>query len=61
MDNKTKGAIIKVITDELDDCLESHNAEVYNWKSKVLELDEKVQTITLKLDYNIIEEDNYIG
>jgi hypothetical protein len=59
--NKTREAIIKAITDELDDCLESHNAEIHDWKDKVVELDEKAQTITLKFSYNIVEEDNYIG
>jgi hypothetical protein len=57
----TKEEIIKRITEELDDCLSSKNAEVYDWKDNVESIDLEQKTITIKFDFNIVEEDGYIG
>jgi len=57
----TKEKVIEEITSELDDCLESHNAEIFDWANKVLDVDLENQTITLKFNYNVVPEDNYIG
>lgn len=57
----TKEEIIKRITEQLDDCLATHNAEVYNWDNKILDVNLEDQTISIKLNYHVVEEDDYIG
>lgn len=57
----SKEEIIKRITSELDECLSSANAEVYRWENKVLEVDQENQTITIKFEYNVQEDDDYVG
>jgi hypothetical protein len=59
--NYTKEEVIKRITEQLDDCLSSHNAEVYRWEDKVLDVNLEEQTITIKLNFHVVEEDDYIG
>ena len=59
--NHTKENVITAITEQLNNCLESHNAEDYNLMNKVVDVDLKNQTITIKFDYHVVEEDNYIG
>jgi copper chaperone CopZ len=57
----TEKEIIKRITSELDECLESVNAEIYNYSGKIVSVDTERQTITIKFDYNVVEEDDYVG
>jgi hypothetical protein len=57
----TKDEIVKKITSELDECLESQNAEVYDYSDKIVDVDTKNKTITIKFDYNVVEEDEYVG
>jgi len=57
----TKEEIIKRITTQLDECLESANAEIYNYDDKIVDIDIKNQTITIKFDYHVVEEDDYVG
>ena len=57
----TKEEIIKRVTGELDECLSSANAEIYRYEDKIVEVDLDKQTITIKFDFNIVEEDNYVG
>ena len=52
----TKEEIIKSVTKEIKNALDEYN---YGGLLKVIELDEKTQTITIKFDYNIV--DDYIG
>ena len=59
--NVSKEEVIKRITEELDECLESANAEIYNYSDKIVDVDLENQTITIKFNYNIVPEDNYIG
>ena len=47
----TKEEIIKRITTQLDECLESANAEIYNYDDKIIDVDIDKQTITIKFDY----------
>ncbi len=57
----TKEEIIKRVTSELDECLSSANAEIYRYEDKVVGVDLDKQTITIKFDFNIVEEDDYVG
>jgi copper chaperone CopZ len=57
----TKEEIVKRVTSELDECLETANAEIYRYEDKIVEVDLEKQTITIKFDYNIVEEDDYVG
>ncbi len=57
----TKEEIVKRVTSELDECLETANAEIYGYEDKIVEVDLEKQTITIKFDYNIVEEDDYVG
>lgn len=57
----TKEEVIKRITEQLDDCLEYQNAEVLDWRDKILDVNLQEQTITIKLHFHIVEEDDYIG
>jgi hypothetical protein len=57
----TRDEIIKRITNELDECLSSINGEIYDYSEKILDLDLKKQTITIKFDFNVQEDDDYVG
>ena len=57
----SKEEIVKRITNELDDCLSSANAEIYNYKDKIVDVDLEEETITIKFNFNIVEEDDYVG
>jgi len=57
----TKKTVIKKITDQLDDCLSTHHAEICRWDDKILDVNLKEQTITIKFNYHVVEEDDYIG
>lgn len=57
----TKEEVIKEVTEQLDFALESINGEIYNYDDKVLDVDLENQTITIKFDYHVVEEDDYIG
>lgn len=57
----TKEEVIRRVTSELDDCLQSVNGEVYRWDDKIIDVDLVNQTITIKFDYTYVKEDNYIG
>lgn len=54
----SKEEIGKCIVDQLYDVLSSVNSEQ---TGEVLEVDETNQTITIKLKYYVVPEDNYIG
>jgi len=57
----TKEEVIKRITEQLDDCLSSHNAEVYRWDDKIIDVNLEEQTISIKFNYHVVEDDDYIG
>ena len=57
----TKEEVVERITDELDNCLSSVNAEIYRYEDKIVEVDLENQTITIKFDFNVVEEDDYVG
>jgi hypothetical protein len=57
----TRERVIKEITTQLDEALESINAEIYRYNDKIVDVDLENQTITIKFDYYVVEEDNYIG
>jgi|AntRauTorcE11897_2_1112592.scaffolds.fasta_scaffold07091_4 frataxin-like iron-binding protein CyaY len=57
----TKEEIIERITTQIDECLESHNAEIGNYEDKILNVDIENQTITIKFDFHVVEEDDYVG
>ena len=59
--NITKENVIKIITDQLNECLEYHNAEDFDLKNKVQDVDLENQTITIKFNFHVVEEDDYIG
>lgn len=59
--DKSKERIIKELTNQLDFCLESINGEIYDYSDKIVDIDLDNQTITIKFDYHIVEEDDYIG
>lgn len=59
--DKSKERIIKELTNQLDFCLESINGEIYDYSDKIADIDLDNQTITIKFDYHIVEEDAYIG
>lgn len=56
-----KEEVVKRLTEQLDGCLECVNAEIYDYSDKVLEVDLEKQTITIKLNYHVVEEDDYVG
>lgn len=37
----TDEEIVEAITSELDTCLETTNAEIFNWADKIVEVDQK--------------------
>lgn len=57
----TEEEIVERIIDQLDDCLAYANAQVYNYHDKILDVDMVNQTITIKFDYHVVEEDDYVG
>lgn len=57
----TEEEIVERIIDQLDDCLAYGNAQVYNYHDKILDVDMVNQTITIKFDYHVVEEDDYVG
>lgn len=57
----TREEIIKRITNELDDCLSTANAEIYRYEDKIVDLNLEDQTITIKFEFNIQEDDDYVG
>lgn len=59
--NLSREEIIKQLTEQLDFCLESINGEIYDYSDKIVDLDTEKQTITIKFDYHVVEEDDYIG
>jgi hypothetical protein len=61
MKELTKKKIIKDFTDQLNECLESGNAEDYDLKKKVIGVDLKEQTITIKFDYHIVDGEIYLA
>lgn len=56
-----KENIIEKITNELDECLSSINAEIYSWEDKILDVNLEEKTITIKFNYHVVESDNYVG
>lgn len=57
----TREEIIKRVTTELDECLSTIYGEIYNYDDKILDVDMENQTISIRFNYNIVEEDNYLG
>ena len=57
----TKEEIIKRVTLELDDFFAAGNAEIYDYSERIVDVDLVNQTISIKFDYNIVDEDDYIG
>lgn len=57
----TKEEVIKRITEQLDDCLAYHNAEVFRWEDKIIDVNLEEQTISIKFNFHVVEEDDYIG
>jgi hypothetical protein len=57
----TKEEVVKRITSELNMCLESANAEIYDYDKRILDVDLENHSITIKFDINIQEDDDYIG
>jgi hypothetical protein len=57
----TKERVVEEITSQLNECLEIHNAEVYDWNDKIVDVDLKNQTIIIKFNYYVVEDDDYIG
>jgi len=57
----TKEKVIKSVTEELDEALSSINAEVYRWEDKIVDVDLKNETITIKFNFHIVKEDDYVG
>lgn len=55
--------IIKRVTEQLDRCLAAENAQIYNWKDRIVGLEEGdgEGTVIIKFNYYIVEEDDYIG
>lgn len=51
--------IKKAIKLELEEALQSVNAE--DSVREIVEINEEDMTVTVKFDYNIVEEDDYIG
>ena len=54
-----KEEITKKVTEELLEVLSDYNLE--GSLGEVVEVNEKEQTITIKFNYNVVPEDNYIG
>lgn len=57
----TKEKVIENVTEEFNEVLRSINAEDYRLKEKVIDVDLKEQTITIKFNFNINEMDDYLG
>jgi hypothetical protein len=57
----TKEQIVERITEQLNECLEIHNAEIYDYSDKIVDVDIENQTITIKFNFHVVEEDDYVG
>jgi len=57
----TEKQIAERFTKQLDECLEAYNAEVNDYTDKIINVDMENKTITIKFNYYIDEEDDYIG
>lgn len=58
MEMRSKEAIVQSIIEELSEALESIGA---GQNFAIIHLDEESQSVTIKMDYNIVEEDEYVG
>lgn len=57
----TKEEIIKRVINEIEEGLTHYNQAVHNWEKEVLDVDLENKTITIKFNFHIEEEDDYIG
>ena len=55
----TKKQIKEKLLEQLDEALQSVNGEIVD--KQIIDLDIKNKIITVKLNFNIVEEDDYIG
>jgi len=56
----TKEEVINKITEQLNDCLPTYNVEIYRWEDKIVNVNLEEQSVTLKFNYHIVEEDTYL-
>lgn len=53
--------IQNILLDQLRDALDAYNAGDAVNDANVIEVDTFKQTITIRFNYNVVEEDDYIG
>ena len=62
MPKPTREEIINSVMEELEECFRGvEPSNKCDWFSKVLEVNEKKRTITIKFRYNSRSQDDYIG